>query len=157
MQVATAEARLREMLAAAGIDTTTASAGPVNKAPTAWDVYKAFTAEPVDEAADDPDHDMLAFNHSLAETDGGQQVFSLYLTRQFILNDSRGEYDHMEQLDCAIFCDLTPELEQIEREDGVFLPTATHRHEWISDVENSAGFAALQQQPINVAIYQGHV
>ena len=36
-----------------------------------------------------------------------------------------------------------PELEQLEFEEGHFLPVRTYLDQWVTDVERSAGFAAL--------------
>jgi hypothetical protein len=78
-------------------------------------------------------------------------------TREFVLNDSAGKYDHMEQLDCSVWCDLTPELERIGFEEGLFLPAATHLGEWVSEVEQSSGFVALAETPVHVGVRQEHV
>jgi hypothetical protein len=155
VRVADADARLREMLTAAGVELQSATSAVTAR--TVWETYKSFAAEPVDEALDDPDADMVIFAHGISEAGSGGRVFILVLTRQFSLCDSRGEHDHMEQLQCSVWCDLTPELERIGFEEGMFLPTATHLGEWITDVEKSPGFAALLQEPIHVGVQQEHV
>ena len=155
VRVAEAEARLREMLAAAGVELRS-EASPTASG-TVWEIYKVFAAEPVDEAVDDPDADMLIFSHGVGEDSAGRSVFCLTLTRQFSLNDSRGEYDHMEHLECMVWCQLTPDLERIGFEEGLFLPAATHLDEWISDVEKSPGFTALADVPTHVDVRQEHV
>jgi hypothetical protein len=111
-----------------------------------WETYKAFAAEPVDEAAGDPELDMLNFVHGVADLEDGRKCFSLVLTRQFEVHDSRGEYDHMEHLHCGVSCDLTPELEQVGYHEGGFTTRAAHLDIWISEVEGSAGVAALMKR-----------
>lgn len=145
MRVDEAETRLREMFAEAGLDSPDVDLRTAAR--TAWTTYKAFAAEPVDVAANDPDADMVLFEIGAADWEDGRRTFNLMLTRQFVLNDASGEYDHMEHLHCHLYCDLTPELERLGFDTGVFLPTATHLDEWISDVEKSAGFAMLMEAP----------
>ena len=90
---------------------------------------------------------MVDFAHGVSGPSDEATLLSLMLTRQFVLHDRRGEYDHMEQLHCTIACGLTPELERVGFTEGPFLPTATHLDEWIRDVEQSPGFAALMRAP----------
>jgi hypothetical protein len=140
------------MFADAGIDLE--SAEKPTAVQTVWEIYQRFAAEPVDEAVDDPDADMLIFNHGVAQTDRGEHVFCLVLTRQFVLYDPDGEYDHMEQLHCDVWCDLTPEFERIGFEQGLFFPTASHLAEWVAEVERSPGFGVIALVPAYVGVRQ---
>lgn len=155
VRVVDAEGRLRELLIAAG---ATNDAPGDQLAQKVWETYKTFAAEPVDEATDDPDADMLIFSHGISGPPEEAGVFSLMLTRQFVLHDSRGKYDHLEQLHCTIACDPTSELERIGFTEGVFLPAATHLEEWVRDVEQSAGFEPLMRARTHrLGIAQEHV
>lgn len=118
MRVDEAETRLREMFAEAGLDSPDVDLRTAAR--TAWTTYKAFAAEPVDVAANDPDVDMVLFEIGAADWEDGRRTFNLMLTRQFVLNDASGEYDHMEHLHCHLYCDLTPELERLGFDTGVF-------------------------------------
>ena len=143
MRIDEAESRLREMLAAAGVDI--AAAQPA-AARTGWETYKAFAAESVAEAADDPDRDMLNYVYGTADLGEGRRGFSLLLRRQLEFHSSDGEYDRMDHLLCSLSCDLTPELEQVPYREGGFW-SRSHLAEWITEIEQSPGFTALMDAP----------
>jgi hypothetical protein len=149
-----AESRLREMLTAAGVTPD----GVEQHAPrTAWETFKAFATEAIDEAAEDPDRDMLNYYYGVADLEDGQ-CFSLILHRQLEFHDSGGEYDHMEYVECGLWCDLTPELEQVGFYEDGFTPAPTHLEMWLSSIEQSAGFAALMDAPAcRVGVQQGRI
>jgi len=86
----------------------------------AWEVFKAFAAEPVEGMSRDDDTDMCLFQCGVYDwSDGKGPRFNWGFTRQFTLMDEDGEYDHMEQLECTLFFEATPELESVSV-DGIW-------------------------------------
>jgi hypothetical protein len=92
---------LERMLAEAGFD----SASP--DAPLAWRVFKTFAAIPVECAGD-----ALLFQCGTF-TLSGAPLFNVDFTRQFV-HEVDGEYDHMEQLHCTIYCEPLEELGEVK-------------------------------------------
>lgn len=101
--IATSEAisTFDRMLAEAGFDSERPD--PLR----AWEVFKAFAAIPV-ECADDG----LLFQCG-TYTFSGREQFHFNFTRQFT-HEEDGEYAGMEQLDCTIYYEPTPELRALQ-------------------------------------------
>ena len=102
MEVNQAEDRLRQLLAESGFDFN--NPNPM----LGWQVFKQFVQEPV-AVADDG----VLFQLGVYEFTGSEQCHFDF-TRQFSVDDEKGEYDHMEQLSFLFLCDPTEKLRQIE-------------------------------------------
>ena len=106
-----------------------------------WAVFKEFAALPV-EGVDAAHGDMFLFQWGAYDwQDGNGQRFEVDFLRQFSINAPSGEYDHMEQLHCTFFFELTDEL----REFG-------SGEEWIDD-DLDTGFAALEALPVFAVLH----
>lgn len=125
MQVHEAEARLKQLLNAAGGDARRPN--PLD----AWRVFKQFAAEPVDCAEDG-----LLFQCGVYDFSGAKR-FHFDLVRQFTVADEHGDYDHMEQLHCEFTCAPTPALRKCKA--GVW------REEFDDDTDQF--FAAVENMP----------
>ena len=88
----------------------------------------------------DPDDDMCLFEYGVYDwSDGKGPRFNWSLCRQFTIY-SDGEYDHMEQLRCDLFFEVTPELAPLQG-DGTW--SGTDLAGWVAAVEEQAGFRAV--------------
>jgi hypothetical protein len=128
-----AKATLAEMLVtAAG-----SSADPPDPR-TAWDVFKLFSAQAV--AATLPayiEHDACLFQWGVYDWGKGSH-FEWDLVRQFVLNDSDGDYDHMEQLHLTLLFDAQAELLACLPAGNVW--SGPSLDDWIREVESLDAF-----------------
>ena len=95
IKVDQAEGKLRHMLEAAGVQFQSPDLE------TFWQVYKEFTAIPVEVDTSEDDALLFQWGRDRAGSMSGQG-FYLNITRQFCINDEDGEYDHMEQLSATL-------------------------------------------------------
>lgn len=151
MRIREAESRLRELLHAAGLDCRRLDPA------AAWNVFRAFAAEPVEDAGPEPDDDMCLFECGVHDwSDGNGPRFNWGFVRQFVLYDAAGEYDHMEQLHCDLVFEVTAELEGIEVPgiwSGDLGPDA-----WVREVERHEGFTAVVgRTPLESVVHQEEV
>ncbi len=148
--VAQAEKRLRQMLSDAGLDLER-----LDPAST-WRTFKAFAAEPIHGSGTSADDDLCLFECGVRErADGGASRFEWGLWRQFSVYDADGAYDHMVQLCCALFFEVTPQIEQL-RETAIW--SGSDLAAWAADVEAQAGFkAATGIAPIESRVEQSRV
>jgi hypothetical protein len=126
-----------------------------------WETFKRFAAMPV--AADAPerlaerDGDMLLFEWGTAPSRPSEthvDVFFVSLVRQFTILDADDDYDRMEQLQCLLSISPSPELRELER-GAIWGEGDTEP--WITEAEQSAGFAALRHPAISVEVDQSAV
>jgi hypothetical protein len=135
VHVGDAEERLRELLGEAGLDLERLDPRQT------WDVFKAFASEPVEGPGPDSGDDMCLFEYGVYDwSDGKGPRFHWGFCRQFSLYDEAGEYDHMEQLRCDLFFEVTPDLEQLTL-SGIWSDDDLAR--WIEEVEAQDGFRAV--------------
>jgi hypothetical protein len=152
VRVDEAEQHLRAMLSAAGLDL--ARLEPEG----AWDVFKEFAAQPVEGAGSEPDDDMVIFQYGISDDSWGGKGrrFEWSFWRQFSLYVG-GEYDHMEHLQCNLFFEPTPELEEVGSGEAGFWPTTMHA-DFVAEVEGLPGYSAvLGATPVESEVRQEHV
>jgi hypothetical protein len=105
-----AEDRLRGLLADAGVDLDTPTAGDVVKT---WDVWRRFVLEPVEDVPSEPGDyaDGILAQHGVYDWSytGSSEFFELDMTRQFSFYED-DEYDHMAQLHCTFRFEPTDAL-----------------------------------------------
>ena len=138
------------MLQRAGLDLRRLDPGPT------WKVFKAFAAEPVEGAGPHSQDDMCLFEYGVYDwSDGKGPRFNWGWCRQFSLYDDVGEYDHMEQLRCDLFFEVTPELEQLSL-SGIWSDGDLSR--WVEEVEAQEGFRAVMKLvPVESRVEQEEV
>jgi hypothetical protein len=133
MRTDDAEARLRELLADAGIDPEAPTASDVE---TVWDVIRHFAQEPAEDAAPREEHgDGILAQYGVYAWDSAPH-FELDMTRQFTLLDEHGEYDHMTQLQCTFQFEVTDDLRAIGEENL-----------WSFDLDRNEFFARARDLP----------
>jgi hypothetical protein len=121
----------------------------------AWAVFKAFAAETVEGVGPDPDDDMCLFEYGVYDWGDGKGLrFDWSLCRQFTMY-ADGEYDHMEQLRCDLYFEVTPELEPLQG-DGTW--SGGDLAGWAAEVEAQAGFGGVRDlTPVESSVHQEHV
>jgi hypothetical protein len=135
VKVGDAGERLRELLRQAGLDLERLDPR------RSWDVFKTFAEEPVEGPGRDSGDDMCLFEYGVYDwSDGKGPRFNWGFCRQFSLDDDAGEYDHMKQLRCYLFFEVTPEFEQLTLR-GIWSDGDLAR--WIEEVEAQEGFRAV--------------
>jgi hypothetical protein len=120
-----------------------------------WTAFKRFAAVTV--AAEPPERldaaagDMFKFECGSFAGSGG---FSISLVRQFSVLDADDDYDRMEQLECLLSFEHSPEFDQFGYEliwsDGAI-------ETWLAEVEHSSGFAAFKHSARSIEIDQSPV
>lgn len=101
---------------------------------TAWDIFKAFSKVRVD-CADDS----LLFQCGIYDFTG-EKLFHWSLVRQFSL-ERHGEYDRMEQLECVLYYNPRPQLENVEA--SLWSSDCDSLEEFFYGVERIKGFQAV--------------
>ena len=144
------EGHLRAMLAQAGVDLE--QPDPLET----WRVFAKFGATEIDGI--EPDDDGLLFWW------GGYTAgdpFQLGFLRQFSFYTAAGEYDHMEQLQCAFQFGQTTDLRTLEKGDSWWFRPETRRtlNDWIAEMESLPAFNVLRNglRPAASVIEQGRV
>ena len=111
------ESTLRAMLEERGVDID--NPDPLQT----WATFKEFAALPVEGVAPE-DGDMFLFQWGAYDWhDGNGERFEIDVTRQFVINTPRGDYDHMEQLHCTFYYGASAQLQQFASGDA-----------WLQDV-----------------------
>jgi hypothetical protein len=120
-----------------------------------WTVFKAFATEPVEGVGSDPDDDMCLFEYGDYDwSDGKGARFNWSLCRQFSIY-ADDEYDHVEQLRCDLYFEVTPELEPLQL-DGIW--SGGDPAGWATEVEAQEGFGAVRHlSPLQSSVQQEHV
>ena len=109
-----AEGRLRELLAAAGVDLESPSRADVAKT---WDVWRRFAAEPIAGIDPDPEGDILRAEYLVVDWfEGDGEHFEVSLTRQFYaaFPDDEGEFHDQQQRSCTFRYTVTDALRALE-------------------------------------------
>jgi hypothetical protein len=76
-----------------------------------WSAFSAFASRPVAAVPLHVDDDMCLFQWGVGVYDSrAGRCFQWDLTRQFVLNDGGGDYDHMEHLSLTLLFDPDPDL-----------------------------------------------
>ena len=150
VRVDQAEERLRTLLSNAELDLERLEPA------STWKVFKAFAAEPIEGVGPNHEDDMCLFEAGVYDWyDGKGSRFNWSLCRQFSFYDAGGEYDHMEQLRCALYFAPTSELEQLQC-DGLW--SGPDLAQWIAEVEGQAAFEAVMGiDPVESRVEQEQV
>jgi hypothetical protein len=111
MESSQVEGRMRERLAAAGVDIDAPAADDVA---VTWDIVIDLARERVSDGNLDrgSDGDMLLAQYGTYDWGAGA-LFQADLTRQFIFNLDDGEYGWMAQLQCTFYYEPTPFLREL--------------------------------------------
>jgi len=130
---------LEALLDEAGLDTERPDASAV------WAAFTAFVARPVAGGNLHLEDDMCVFQWGVGTYDSAAgERFQWNLTRQFVLNDRDGEYDHMEQLSLTLFFDSDdPDLVGLGSGD-VWSGGGLDR--WLEEVVDLQAFRAVREK-----------
>ena len=129
MQIASAEARLHQMLTESGIN-------PDNPSFLAtWRVFKQFATEEVETASDG-----LLFQAGVYRFTGSER-FTVDFLRQFEILYDDGDHDHFEQLHCEFLYEPTDELRALGSFTLWCFPSDGESiADWCEEVENRIEF-----------------
>jgi hypothetical protein len=105
-----------------------------------WNCFAAFAGRPVAGTPLIVENDMCLFEWGIHDFGEGRS-FEWDLTRQFVLNDGDGDYDHMEQLSVTLSFD--PEDADLVSVGAGNLWSGNDLDEWRSDVERLDAFRAV--------------
>ena len=142
---------LQTMLAQAGVD---AERPDPRKA---WSTFSGFAARPVSAAPLSVESDICLFQWGIHDSEEGANVECSF-TRQFVLHDADGDYDHMEQLSLSLLFNADdPDLASLVNgadPDPASLQAGqlwseSDLHRWTQDVEDLAVFRAVTAQSPN--------
>jgi hypothetical protein len=110
----------------------------------AWIGFSAFAARPVTAAPLYVENDMCLFQWGVYDWGNGAN-FECDFTRQFVLHDADGDYDHMEQLSLTLLYSADdPDLVTLAPGD---LWSGGDLGRWTNDVEGLAAFTAISAKP----------
>jgi hypothetical protein len=112
----------------------------------AWSSFTAFAALPVTAAPLHVENDMCLFQWGVHDWGDGVN-FECDFTRQFVLHDADGDYDHMEQLSLTLlFSPNDADLVALASGD---LWSGDDLQAWITEVEGLASFRTIGTKPVN--------